>query len=83
MSNTAASRHPSLRPLKRGMALTSVIVFAALFGFSARHAAGSDGSSAATTTTESFFQGGESYGSYGIDGTPSQASPPAAQSRAS
>jgi len=80
MSNTAASRHPLLQPLKRGMALTSVIVFAALFGFSARHAAGSNGGSAATTTTEGFFQGGEDYG---IDGTPSQASPPAAQSRAS
>jgi hypothetical protein len=79
MSNAAASRHPLLQPLKRGMALASVVVFAALFGFSARHAAGSNGG-AATTTTESFFQGGEDYG---IDGTPSQASPPAAQSRAS
>ena len=37
MSNTAASRHPLLQPLKRGMALTSVIVFAALFGFSAMY----------------------------------------------
>ena len=80
MSDKAASRHPSLGPLKRGMALTSVIAFAALYGFSARHAVGSNGGSAATTTTESFFQGGESFG---IDGTPSQASPPAAQSRAS
>ena len=80
MSEKAAARHPSLRPLKRGMALTSVIVFAALFGFSARHAVASNGSSAATKTSESFFQGG---GSFGIDGTPSQVSPPAAQSRAS
>lgn len=80
MSDTAASRHPSLRPLKRGMALTSVVAFAVLFGFSARHAAGSNSGTAQTPTTQSFFQGGEDYG---IDGTPSQASPPAAQSRAS
>jgi hypothetical protein len=78
--NGTATSPPPLRSLKRGLAVGSAVVFAVLFGLTARHAAGSNGSAPAPPATSGFFDDGEDYG---FDGTPTQGSPPAAQSRVS